>query len=67
MDYLKTKLHWEKTNDPLYPYTICSVDKNFKLCLNDYPEEPMYTLIIDGEINESFDDWPEAWTRSKKN
>jgi hypothetical protein len=65
MDYLKTNLHWEKTNDPLYPYTIYSVDKKFKLRLNDYPEEPMYTLIIDGEIIESFDDWPDAWTRSK--
>lgn len=60
-EILKSNLHWAKTNDPFYPYTVCSDDKHFKLRLNDYPDEPMYTLIVDDEI---IDDWPTSWSRS---
>jgi hypothetical protein len=29
--------------------------------INDFPEEPLYTLLIDGEEILHFDDWPNFW------
>lgn len=63
MNYFEIKLDWEKTNDQFYPYKSSLQDKNLTLRINDYPEEPMYTLITDGEIIESFDNWPVGWSR----
>jgi hypothetical protein len=31
--------------------------------LNDFPAQPLYTLLIDGEAALDFDDWPVAWQR----
>jgi hypothetical protein len=31
--------------------------------VNDFPAEPLYTLLVDGEEVEDLEDWPEAWTR----
>ncbi len=29
--------------------------------LNDFPDEPLYTLLIAGEERLHFDDWPSFW------
>lgn len=31
--------------------------------LNDFPDEPCHTLIINGEEKLHFDDWPSFWIR----
>jgi len=31
--------------------------------LNDFPDEPAYTVLIDGDEVMHFDDWPPVWTR----
>ena len=31
--------------------------------LNDFPEEPLHTVLIDGDEVMHFDDWPWIWTR----
>ena len=31
--------------------------------LNDFPDEPCYTVLIDGDEVMHFDDWPWIWTR----
>ena len=33
--------------------------------INDFPEEPLYTLLVDGEEILHFDDWPHFWIRPK--
>jgi len=38
---------------------------NFQLRINDFPEEQLYTLIIDNEIILDFDDWPKNWERKE--
>jgi hypothetical protein len=30
---------------------------------DDFPDEPLYTVPIDGEEVMHFDDWPNIWTR----
>lgn len=34
-----------------------------KIRLNDFPDEPLYTLIEDNAVIIHFDDWPELWLK----
>lgn len=35
----------------------------WKIRLNDFPDEPLYTLILGDQEVIHFDDWPSFWTR----
>ncbi|MBK1880688.1 hypothetical protein [Pelagicoccus mobilis] len=37
--------------------------KRWKIRLNDFPDEPLYTLIIEQKEIIHFDDWPDFWVR----
>mgnify|MGYP000984759927 CR=1 FL=1 len=63
MYYVEISIKWHKTSDPFYPYEAIFNNRYLKLRLNDYPEEPMYTLLVNGEVIESFDEWPSCWIR----
>ncbi len=54
---------WQYAQDPLYPYTAQVDNKMWMIRLNDFPEEALYTLIIDDNEITSFDDWPVQWSR----
>jgi hypothetical protein len=62
-NYLEEKVVWEKSADPAYPYTARFEGERFTVRLNDFPDEHLYTLIVDGEEVADFDDWPEQWER----
>jgi len=38
-------------------------ESQWKIRLNDFPDEPVYTLIINDAEVIHFDDWPGFWTR----
>jgi hypothetical protein len=38
-------------------------DAHWTIRLNDFPEEPLHTLLIDGDEVMHFDDWPAIWPR----
>lgn len=52
---------WQETPDPFFPYAALIDGKRWVLRLNDFPEEPMFTLFVDSEEIGSFDDAPECW------
>ena len=55
---------WKSTGDPFYP-SATEVDGNsWRVRINDFPDELMYSLIIGSETAGNFHDWPETWQRS---
>jgi hypothetical protein len=40
----------------------CVGGREYLLRINDFPDEPAYTLIVDGEEVREFDDRPLNWT-----
>ena len=62
-DYLRTSIHWSSTNDAERPWRARVGEALWVLRVNDFPAEPMYSLLIDGRKAADFDDWPAAWKR----
>jgi len=57
-DLLKENIIWQRVNVGEF---ISSVDKvECRLRMNDFPDEPMYTLMFKGESID-FDDKPANW------
>lgn len=54
---------WAETDDPEFPYSAVVNDRRWLLRINDFPDEPLFSLIIDGKHVADFDDWPEHWKR----
>jgi len=50
---------WKRNSDDKYIVFVASVaDGTWKIRLNDFPDEPLYTLIINQNEIIHFDDWP---------
>lgn len=65
-NYLEEKIVWTQKEDPNYPYAARSDGDKLVIRLNDFPDENLYTLIVNKKEVASFDDWPKQWTRSKE-
>lgn len=60
--YLEEKLTWERGSDPLHPYEAQIEGERMVIRLNDFPDNPLYTLLVNDEEVASFDEWPKQWT-----
>jgi hypothetical protein len=58
-----TPLVWEATGDGEYPYSTKVGDRILTIRVNDFPAEPLYSLLVDGDAVEDLDDWPAAWVK----
>ncbi len=56
---------WSRTTDPFHPFAAEVDGQSWVLYLGEFPEEPLYTLLVDGEPVQSFDDWPPRWSRPR--
>lgn len=52
---------WSESGNAEYPFTAIIEGERWTLRLNDFPDEPMFTLFIDDEEIGSFDDVPPYW------
>ena len=57
------RISWKETEDVDFPYEADVEGAHWKLRLNDFPDEPMFTLFIDDAEFGHFDDWPPSWKR----
>jgi hypothetical protein len=60
---MRRKASWHRGDDPDFPWTAKVGREAWRVRLNDFPEEPMYRLFIDGQAVGDFHDWPKAWHR----
>ena len=54
---------WKLSGDPEYPWVADVDKKRWTVGLNDYPDEPMYRLIVNGNPIGHFHEWPDCWGR----
>lgn len=65
-NYLTEKITWTLTDNAEYPYQAVHDGKKMLVRLNDFPAEHLYTLFVDGEESDGFDDWESNWSRAPK-
>jgi hypothetical protein len=58
-----TALPWRATGDGEYPYRAEVNGHVYLIRVNDFPAEPIYTLLADDDELADLDDWPAGWTR----
>ena len=62
-NYLAEEVSWRRGPEANYPYEAEFNGEQLVLRLNDFPDERLYTLIVNDEEQISFDDWPTQWHR----
>src|SRR5690606_23606082 len=60
-ELLDVALVWSATNDVDFPYIVEHEGRRYVMRLNDFPAEPLYTLIEGGGELFDLEDWPPAW------
>ncbi len=60
---LEGQIVWIRTGDVEFPYAAHADDQQLKIRLNDFPDEPLYTLLADDVELRHFDDWPATWQK----
>jgi hypothetical protein len=60
---LAREVTWEHTDDVDFPWSARVDGARWRVRINDFPDEPMYSLEIDGAVVGDFNDWPVQWTR----
>jgi len=54
---------WRPTGDLFIPWSSEMDGQRWEVRINDFPDEYMYSLLIDGTLAGDFHDWPDAWNR----
>lgn len=54
---------WQATTDGEFPFRSSTEGYTFTIRINDFPAEPLYTLLIDGEELADLEEWPAVWNR----
>lgn len=55
-------VQWQQTRDAEKPFESKVDGKSWKLRINDFPEEELFTLLINGKAIMSFSETPENWS-----
>jgi hypothetical protein len=60
-DLTKISVTWKHTGDAEFPYTAEIEGRQYTIRINDFPAEPLYTLISGDNEIQDLEDWPPAW------
>lgn len=61
---LARAIEWDDTGDVYFPWAADVDGVRWRVRINDFPDEPMYSLEIDGVIVGDFNNWPQQWARA---
>jgi len=54
---------WRSTSSAEIPYEADVDGRRWSLRVNDFPAQPLYTLLVDGAPVVDVETWPAAWRR----
>ncbi|HEX6049829.1 MAG TPA: DUF416 family protein [Gemmatimonadaceae bacterium] len=60
---LARAIAWDDAGDVEFPWSAQVDGARWRVRINDFPDEPMYSLEVDGEVVGDFHDWPVQWAR----
>jgi hypothetical protein len=63
---LQTPVAWSRTGDIYRPFSARVSGQTWVIRLGEFPEDPLYTLLVDGAETGSFSAWPQAWQRPER-
>jgi uncharacterized protein YjaG (DUF416 family) len=63
-ELLTRQLSWHGTGDVEQPWATETDGQTWRVGVNDFPDDLMYTLIINNAVVGKFHDWPRNWDRS---
>lgn len=63
IDYQARDITWTIVDDSEAPYVAHIDGVKLSVGINDFPDEELYTLSVDGKEVERFDNWPNCWQR----
>jgi hypothetical protein len=66
IENLCRELCWSSTDDPFHPWATEVDGTIWRVRINDFPDELMYSLIIGKEKVGDFHDWPETWQGTRE-
>ena len=58
-----SRIEWENAETDALLYRAKVEDTTITIRMNDFPAEPLYSVLVDGQEVEHLDDWPAAWVR----
>jgi hypothetical protein len=62
-DCLNAKLTWWRTKDQMAFWRADARPDTWTVRVNDFPEDHLYTLLINDREIGNFDEWPAQWLR----
>jgi hypothetical protein len=63
IERLEQDIRWRNDGDPDHPWTASVDGGSLRVRLNDFPDEPMYGLMVGDRHLGDFHDWPRLWHR----
>jgi hypothetical protein len=63
---LERDVQWSRTNERTAFWRATVDGETWTVRVNDFPEEQLYTLLVNGEELGSFDGWPRQWSRTEE-
>lgn len=60
---IKLPIEWSMSDDGDFSHYTQVMNVVLQIRLNDFPDEPLYSLFQDGEHVADFDDWPSQWKK----